>query len=415
MRPTASVLLVLLAAACGGGGGAGSTEAAVRDSAGVSITEYPAAAWNSAPMWGVTAAPIATIGGDDEAVDLTSSQVGTLLPDGRLVAASMQPAQVYVFNPDGTQQGTLGRSGEGPGEYRFLSRLLALGGDSVLGYDLFSRRGMLFDADGESLGFVEFPMTGVPIPPLLTGRLADGTWMFQVTNPMEEPPEGTSGIYRLPTPVLTWREGAEVYDTVFSSLGPMLIQGTVSMGTESMTMGRGVGFGANSFVDGSQDVIWSTTGEQFVIDGHDATGALQRSIRVNLPVRQISEGDKEAYREVLREALRRVASMAPPELIQSEIDKVDEMPFAPQHPAIGQMLVDRQGRVWATINTPLVDSVAVWGVFDPDGTLLGRLTLPAGNLYAASDDRIVVRIEDKETGLVRLEVLGILRGDGLEP
>ena len=404
---TASLLIFL--AACSGGGDSGVAEAVTRDSAGVAITEYPADAWEHAPVWAVDTTPLATIGGDDESVDLTNSQVGTLLSDGRVIAASMQPPQVYVFNTDGTQQGTLGRSGEGPGEYRFLSRIMALGGDSVAGYDLFSRRALLFDVDGESLGFIEFPMTGVPIPPILTGRLADGTWLFQVTNPMEEPPEGTTGVYRMSTPVLTWREGAEAYDTVFTSKGPMLIQGTVGFGGQTATVGRGVGFGANSFVDGSGDLIWATTSEQFIVDGHSADGALRRSIRVNLPERQITEEDKEAYRETMRDALRRVASMAPPELIQSEIDKVDEMPFAPRHPAIGQMLIDRQGRVWVTTNTPMVDSVAVWGVFDPDGTLLGKLTLPAGNLYAASGDRIVVRIEDKETGLVRLEVLGIRR------
>ncbi|HRP08609.1 MAG TPA: hypothetical protein PLL69_08980 [Gemmatimonadales bacterium] len=400
---------LILLAACSGGGDNSATEAVTRDSTGVAITEYPAEAWENAPVWAVGAAPLATIGGDDESVDLTNSQVGTLLSDGRVVAASMQPPQVYVFNPDGTQQGTLGRSGEGPGEYRFLSRILALGGDTVAGYDLFTRRALLFDVDGESLGFIEFPMTGVPIPPILTGRLADGTWLFQVTNPMEEPPEGTTGVYRKTAPVLTWREGAEAYDTVFTSKGPMLIQGTVGFGSQTTTMGRGVGFGANSFVDGSGDLIWSTTSERFIVDGHSADGALQRSIRVNLPVREITEVDKEAFRETMKDALRRVASLAPPELIQSEIDKVDEMAFAPSHPAIGQMLVDRQGRVWVTTNTPMVDSVAVWGVFDPDGKLLGKLTLPAGNLYAASGDRIVVRIEDKETGLVRLEVLGILR------
>src|SRR5690606_24881247 len=105
-----SGLLVAAASliACSGSGGDQSTEAAVRDSAGVTITEYPAGAWDSAPRWAVTTQPLATIGGNDDSVDLTNSQFGTLLADGRVIAASMQPAQVYVFNPDGTQQGTLG-------------------------------------------------------------------------------------------------------------------------------------------------------------------------------------------------------------------------------------------------------------------------------------------------------------------
>jgi hypothetical protein len=78
-------------------------------------------------------------------------------------------------------------------------------------------------------------------------------------------------------------------------------------------------------------------------------------------------------------------------------------------PGIGQMLVDRMGRIWATPGLPQVDSAVTWGVFDSEGDLLGKVVLPGGSLFAASEDRIVVRREDDETGLIRLEVWGVQR------
>lgn len=412
MRPIVvyGVALSLAVVACSSGSGR-TGAAVVQDSAGITLVDHSAAGFAAAPNWALGANPVAVIGGeaDDGAVDLSNSQLGTMLADGRVLAMSMQPPQLYIFNADGTLQGTLGRGGEGPGEYRFLSALMVLGADSIAGYDLMNRRALIFDAGGTAHDPIQFPLSASPIPPLLSGRLTDGTWFFQSFNPMAEPPAGTTGVYRNDAPVLTWRTGSDHYDTVFTTLGPMLKQGTVSMGGNSMTIGRGIGYGSNSFLGGSGDLIWSTTGERFVISGHDATGALKRQIRVALPARAVTEADRERFKGVLREALERVRSMAPPALIESELAKVDETPFAEQHAGIGQMLVDRLGRIWATPNLPQVDSVATWAVFAPDGALLGKVTVPAGTLYAASEDRIVVRREDPETGLVRLEVLAVQR------
>jgi hypothetical protein len=410
MRAALPLLVLATLAACADAGG-DANQPAVRDSAGVAIVEHTAQGWERAPSWQLTAEPLAVVGGeaDDGSIDLTNSQVGSMTSDGRVLAATMQPPQIYAFSADGKTSTMLGRGGEGPGEYQFVMSILPLGDDSIAAYDLMKRRAVLFNAAGEALEPIEFPMIGTPIPPMLMGRLNDGTWVFQSFNPMAEPPEGTTGVYRQDMPVLTWRAGSEAFDTAYSLLGPMLKQGEVSMGTQSMTMGRGIGFGANSFLGGSGDLIWSTTGNAFVIAGHDTAGALKRVVRVGLPVRTVSEADRERFKAAMREQFEQMRSMVPPGFLEAELAKIEETPFAETHPAIGQMLVDRLGRIWATPNTPMVDTTATWGVFDAEGTLLGKVVIPAGTLYAASEDRIVIRREDDETGLIRLEVWGLQR------
>src|SRR5690606_31052017 len=129
------------------------------------------------------------------------------------------------------------------------------------------------------------------------------------------------------------------------------------------------------------------TGDRFVISGYDVDGNLKREIRVGLPTRTVTQADRDRFIGVLREQLELARGMAPDQLIDSEIAKLSETTFADNHAGIGQM------------------------VFDQEGRLIGSVVIPAGTLYAASEDRVVVRIEDDETGLVRLEVLGLVRDE----
>lgn len=411
MRSALPLALLLAVAACSDAS-SDANRPAVRDSAGVAIVEHTAEGWERAPVWALSAEPLAVVPRDDDdgSIDLSTSQLGTMLPDGRVVAATMPPTpQIYLFSVDGATATPLGRGGEGPGEYQFLAALFPLGGDTIMAFDAMKRRALMFSASGEAYEPLQFPLGGAMIPPILVGRLNDGTWLFQTTNPLAEPPAGETGVYRPDTPVLTWRAGAEHYDTTFSLVGGMVKQGTISAGGQTRSIARGIGFGANSMLGGRGDMMWSITGERFAISGRDTSGALKREIRVGLPIRPVTEADRERFKVVLREQLQRFASLYPPGMLESELAKVEETHFAENHAAISQMLVDHLGRIWVTPNLPLVDSTATWGVFDAEGALLGKVIVPAGMLYAASEDRIVIRREDDETGLIRLEVWGLQR------
>lgn len=411
-RPITALLALGFLAACGSEGGVGSGAAATRDSAGIAIVEYPGSAMDAAPAWSLSATPLATIGGgaSDTALDLSRSQIAAVLDDGRVLAANLVPPQIYVFRPDGSQQGTLGRGGEGPGEYRMISNLLPLAADTVAAYDLFQRNALLFHPDGAALGNIQFPTGGATIPPLLVARINGGTWIFQVVNPMSQPPAGADGAYRVDEPVYSWRDGMPALDTLFLLPGPSMVQGTLDFGGQSIPMGKAVGYGANTFVGAANDLIWSTTGDRFVLTARDTTGTVRREVRMAAPPRAVSDADKEAFKAAMREQFEAAKSFGVPEgMLDAEIAKLDQTTFAEHRPAIGQLTVDRLGRVWVTPDVPTVDDSLRWFVFSSEGELLGRLQLPKGLLVAASEDRVVLRREDDETGLVRLEVWGLNR------
>lgn len=415
MRHAAASLtpaLLLLAAGCGGGDAAGGPEAVVRDSAGVAIVEYPAEAWATAPEWQLSAEPITTVGGDvtDTELDLSNSGLGTLLGDNRIVAATtIAPAQIYLFAADGSSRTTIGRAGEGPGEYQVITALTRLGGDTIAVYDLAARKALLFTPDGQEAGRIQVPFAGdATQPPQLIGRSDDGTWVFRTFDQLNLPPDEAADQFRKAVTITTWREGGERLDSLLSVLGPVSIRSTVDFGNQSIPIGRPLAYGANSSQTISGNLLWNTPGDSFTLRGHDLTGALVRETRIATEPNPVTEDQREVFKARQREGLERARGFgAPPQVIESELAKIEAMPFAETHGAIGQLTSDNIGRLWATTGTPVVDSMLTYAIFAPDGMLLGRVTLPGGFIVGASEDRVVIRREDEESGLVRFEVWGL--------
>jgi hypothetical protein len=122
----------------------------------------------------------------------------------------------------------------------------------------------------------------------------------------------------------------------------------------------------------------------------------------------VTEDDRERYREQAAEGLERLKGLIPAELLDVEIAKLKETVFANTFPAIGQLRADQLGRLWMTSGTALGDTLTTWTVLNPDGKPIGRVTLPEGTLFAVAEDRVVVRREDPASGLVRLEVWGVV-------
>ena len=410
-RVATPVLIAALLTACGGGEVA-SVPAVSRDSAGIAITEYPAEAWDAAPAWSLSPQPLAVIGGDpdDAELDLSTSQFAALLDDGQVLLATFKPMQILLFSADGKSSTPIGREGEGPGEYRFLGRLDALGPDTLSAFELLSRRSVLFSRDGSSLGNFQFPLNaGTQVPPMPVGRLANGTWVFQLVNPLADMPSDAGDVFRADSPMLAWHVGDEIMDTLFVVPGPLSARSSVNVGETEMPIARPLAYGAQSSSAISGNTIWTTTGDHFVISARDSSGALQREVRMARPDRPVTDADRTRYKDKLREALERVRSMvgAPPALFESEIAKIDGTQFAEMQPAISQLVADRSGRIWATGGAVGVDSVLTYVVFSSVGELIGRVVLPSGLMMGASEDRVLMRREDDETGLVRFEVWGV--------
>jgi hypothetical protein len=105
----------------------------------------------SAPIWTVNATPVTAIGLVDGPADqeLAGVSGARRLRDGRVVIANGKPLELRIYDAHGTLLRRIGRTGDGPGEFRGRLDLLPVGGDSLLVYDQGSQRVSLFGLDGK--------------------------------------------------------------------------------------------------------------------------------------------------------------------------------------------------------------------------------------------------------------------------
>lgn len=121
----------------------------VGDSAGVTLITNLPGGLEAAAQWTVAAEPLVEIGGGSEPeVPLYRVTAVTPLPSGRVSVGMTTPPQAFVFNSDGTLLATLGREGEGPGEFGSVGSVVSMHPDSLAVWDPDRRRMSLFTEEG---------------------------------------------------------------------------------------------------------------------------------------------------------------------------------------------------------------------------------------------------------------------------
>lgn len=146
-------LLVLYSLLPGCGEGAvPAPDAIVRDSAGVVIQEFPASARERPASIRLAEAPDVQIGVIEGATEYqwTRPVAGARLSDGGFAVVEQAPAEVRVFDGSGSFVQRVGTAGDGPGEFRSPTGLVALPDDTLLVWDRgldrlswFSKQGAL--------------------------------------------------------------------------------------------------------------------------------------------------------------------------------------------------------------------------------------------------------------------------------
>jgi hypothetical protein len=200
------IFLLLPLAACGGGEAAGNT-ATLRDSAGIAIVENRGGRWDEDGGWRLSDEPTLQIGiaEGDPLYQMDRVRAALRLGDGRIVVANAGSHQVRWYDANGRHVASAGREGGGPGEFRGLTTLRRLPGDSVLAYDVMAFRLSWFDPAGRFVRSVALQPVG-QMPRRFVDRFADGQLLLSssVRSFPNGPPSGTT------RDTLLWlRAGAE--------------------------------------------------------------------------------------------------------------------------------------------------------------------------------------------------------------
>ncbi|HEX6645007.1 MAG TPA: hypothetical protein VF037_10025 [Gemmatimonadales bacterium] len=378
--------------------------ATITDSAGITIVESREPAWRDGEAYVLDSVPALRIGGNEQAepaYDLLRVADAIRLSDGSIALINGGTSDVRIYSADGHHLRTVGRAGEGPGEFRAMEVLDRTPGDTLFVYDYLLRRlttvapdGTLLETRpllaGTEVGFVQ---------PLV--RLSDGSWA--ATSQVFSGDAG-EGARRDTLSVIRIAPGL---DSIADSIGAFpASEMFISRGGEGS--GRFITFslipfGLTTRINAGRDRIYVGNPERYLIEVYRPDGTLERSIRRPVERAPVTEEDVARLRESELEG-----GEADPRFQRQIEQKWESAPVPALKPAYGRLTVDRDGFLWVEVPRVLDEDPGAADVFDPEGRLLGRIPLPPSfRITEIGRDYVLGVAEDADTGLeqVRLYLL----------
>ncbi len=394
-------MFALLPLACAAGDEGGPARV-VRDSAGVVIVENARAAWEDGGGWSVDLEPLVRIGvveGEPE-YQLFRAWSAVRMADGRIVIANGGTSELRFYDSEGRYLFSVGREGEGPGEFRDLQRVWALPGDSLLAYDFFPSKLSIFTPAGE---FVRSVHVRAPDgrQVLVQGALGDGTLIVQGA-PSWGAPGATSGIVRDSVPYYRFDRDGRLLDTL--GWFPSTEAYRIVSGVDWTMTGRPFPRAPVRTVAPDRLVFGPADAYELLVYAPD--GRLERLIRLPHVVRRVMPEDVTAFRARRLEQAEREGTRARMERILAEL------PYPETMPPYRNLLVDADANLWVADYRASDDEPASWRVFSEDGEYLGVVALPPGlePLQVGPDFVLARAVDDLE--VESIQVHRLVRGGG---
>jgi len=265
---------------------------AMRDSAGIVITESMEPVWPVGAGWQIADAPEVVIGlvEGDERYLLSQVISARRSRDGRIAVLDAGSSRVRVYAPSGQHLVDVGGPGDGPSELR-NPHYLGILGDTLLVYEDSPETLTWFTLDGDFIRTQAAPRAP-------DGRSLYGTFLGVIG--------GNTGVAVAYPPGRPTRElGPKVQDfslwlldlggSQADSVGRFQSEEFVLDDWQGRARQRKVLFGPELRMATSDDFIFVGRSDAYSITALDFRGAPQRIIRRSLSPRAVSDGDIDRY------------------------------------------------------------------------------------------------------------------------
>ncbi len=307
--------------------------------------------------------------------------------NGRIVVANQTPSEIRIFDEQGRHIRSLGRRGEGPGEFnRVLWRLLR-SGDTLIGVDN-SGRAQVFSPNGElqrSLPRARPP--GTTGNPQRMAFDASGSALVHAAELGEPNAAPDAQVFMR---VAREAPDAEGYMNVMRLPWYRPIKGT-GPAPRFEAFGTGIKIAASA----SRICVGHTSA--FAITCYDHAARPVLLTRRGVDPRAITEEDRELFRASYLAGNKGAA----PRVIAGIEESNRLTQFAKRAPVFGRLVLAPNGEIWVSefdrtehvIGPPPFrrpKSPLRWSVLAPDGTWLSDVTTPARFLpYEMGSDYII--------------------------
>ena len=372
--------LCITLAGCAGDDSQDTTTWEQTDSAGVTIVHSVRPSWPEAGGWRLAAEPMLRIGEVEGAAEYLFSRVvdTRVVDDTILLVADGRSNELRFFDMSGRFLHSVGREGEGPGEFEYLFGLPNCYSDSIVAADI-SDRLSIFTNSGEFVRVVQtFSSPQRQVSPYQFACGGEGLtvvngWGNALSDPEDRFFRSFSHVY-----IGAVDEGARI------DLGEFIASerwGSQSGGV--ITGNRPHPFGRQTRLAVDLGRVYVGTSERHEVVVYDPDGALRRMIRW--------EGDdltlnSDVANEYFEWEMQRAPSGARPGMRR----EFAEMTLPGTRPAYSELMIDAADNLWVREFNPIRDAAQQWLVFDTDGVWLGRLMFPPQyTVLEILDDRVV--------------------------
>lgn len=366
---------------------------AVRDSAGTRIVENRGDPGRTELGWRVDPAPLLDIGGGEDAT-LHRVTAATRLEDGRLAVANSGAGTFEIYGADGRHLQTVGRPGDGPGEFRALFWIGWLAGDSIVTWDSGLSRMSVFAADGRFVRAVT-PRGALGLFPQGAGLLRDGRLLVAIQAPTTGDGTGTRVRRDSVSYAAIGRDG-EVQPVARVAGTEMLMSGDAAGGL----LMRPLPFGRQTVAAAHGGLVYVGTGDRFELLAYEPAHGLREVVRAQHRPVPVTHAEIAEYRR----SLVTLGTEGDARLRRQHDDLLASAPYPEEMPPFTNLKIDPDGNLW--LQTPHTGGAAEqrWVVFSRDGRALGSLRAPGKvNVQEIGRDWLLgIALDDDQVEHVRM-------------
>lgn len=320
--------------------------------------------------WVIDRTPILDVPGMSTAGTLTFGYAagGMRLADGGLLIADRADNTIRVLDANGKLVRSVGRAGEGPGEFQSMIWAGRCGSDSLLIWDLRRRQATMIGSSGA-------PARQFAVP---TGDTAQSPFQFSCS------PRGTIAYRSAPRPLrgMTNPQNPNIVgvSAAVYAIGPdgAIVQrlGDIPAGEVVAMMSPGGGRGAAPRPLGRTASI-AALDDAVVIGSADSAFVTVWRADVQPSRHQLPIPLRAPTQSEFDEAVQATASMAPASMRQAMVQQLAGIPLPDRLPPISALFVDSEGLIWIQTSPPgakTLDFLVMRG----DGRVVARAQVPLG-------------------------------------
>ena len=318
--------------------------------------------------WVVDRTPILEVTGTSSsgAVTFGYAAGGTRLSDGKLLVADRAESNIRVLDATGKLVRTVGRAGDGPGEFQSMIWAGRCGPDSLLVWDLRRRQASMIGASGAVARQFSVPTGDTAQSPFHFSCSSRGAMIYRGSpRPVRAPNPQNPSIVGIVSAVYRIRPDGAVSER----LGDIPAGEAVAMASPSG--GRGAvprPLGRTASIAALDDAVVFSSADSAIVTIVRSNGRASHALPIVLRAPTQAEFD---------EAVQATASLVPSAMRQAMAAQIATIPKPERLPPVSALFVDSEGLIWVQ-TTPPGGKAVDFLVMNPAGNIVARAQVPLG-------------------------------------